>query len=87
MKSILLFALIFTIISCSDDDSSCFENWKYSEWCETPTNCDIVGCQTPTNGQRRFECSEVSGVEPGDTVEVRTDGCVTFYRRYIEKID
>lgn len=87
MKNLIFILSIFLLVGCSSDDDLCLQTWKYSEWCETTDNCNIVGCETPTNGQRRFNCDELNGVSAGDIVTVRVDGCATFYRQYIIKID
>lgn len=86
MKKLILILAVFMFIGCSSDDV-CFEFWKVSEWCETPSNCNVVGCQTPDLTELRFKCSDLNGISEGDIVKVRQDGCATFYRMYIAKAE
>lgn len=89
MKTLISISLFCFILftGCKDDDGGCLQMWKYTEWCETTSGCNIVGCETPHTATRRFNCDEVESISPGDVVLYQTEGCAKFYREYIERMD
>lgn len=89
MKKLLLLVPLL-ILGCSrgNDSEPCRQTWKVMEYCTITSNCPVGGCgTTPTTAERTFDCDEVEGVQPGQTVLYKTESsCAKFYRQYLERI-